>query len=113
MMREVPYIPASRPVLGAGQNAQISLVAYNLGDGEVQADAKVLAADGKEMQAADLQVTDRERGSAAGPDRLTASFKAPALAPGEYQLQVTLSAGGGARQTSSIPFIVVKAEKQG
>jgi VWFA-related protein len=113
MMREVPYIPASRPVLGAGQNAQLSLVIYNLGDGEVQADAKVLGVDGKEMQAADLQVTDRERGSAAGPDRLTASFKAPALAPGEYQLQVTLSAGGGARQTSSILFLVVKAGKQG
>jgi VWFA-related protein len=113
MMREQPYIPSSRPVLGAGQNAQLSLVVYNLGAGEVKTDAKVLGADGKELQAADLKVTDRERGGAANPDRLTASFKAPQLQPGDYQLQVTLTDGGGARQTSSIPFVVAKPGARG
>jgi hypothetical protein len=113
MMREQPYIPASRPVLGSGQDAQLSLVVYNLGDGEVSTSAKVLGADGKEMQSADLTVTDRERGGAARPDRLTASFKAPPLSPGEYRLQVTLSAGSGARQTSSIPFVVAKPGQRG
>ena len=113
MIREQPFIPSSRPVVSAGQNAQLSLVVYNLGEGEVKADAKVLGADGKELQAADFTVTDRERGSAANPDRLTASFKAPQLSPGEYRLQVTLSAGGGARQTSSIPFLVAKPGARG
>jgi VWFA-related protein len=113
MIREQPFIPSSRPVVSAGQDAQLSLVVYNLGEGEVKADAKVLGADGKELQAADFKVTDRERGSAANPDRLTASFKAPQLSPGEYRLQVTLSAGGGARQTSSIPFLVAKPGARG
>jgi hypothetical protein len=109
MMREQPYIPASRPVMGAGQDAQLSLVAYNLGEGEITASAQVLGADGKALQPADLQLTDRERGGAAAPDRLTASFRAPQLSPGEYRLQVTLTAGGGAPQTSSIPFVVAAA----
>ncbi|MEA2693866.1 MAG: hypothetical protein QOJ16_3253 [Acidobacteriota bacterium] len=108
MMREEPYIPASRPVLGAGRDAKLSLVVYNLGEGEVHASAKVLGADGKEMQPAVLTVTDRERGSAARPDRLTASLKGPELAPGEYQLEISVTSGSGARQTSSIPFVMAK-----
>jgi hypothetical protein len=78
----------------------------------VQAAALVLGEDGKEVQPAELRVTGRERGGAAGPDRLTASLKAPQLAPGEYRLQVTLTAGGGA-QTSSIPFVVAKPGARG
>jgi VWFA-related protein len=112
MMREEPYIPASRPVLGSGQDARLSLVVYNLGEGEVSTAAKIFGADGREVQPAEVTVTDRERGGAARPDRLTASFKAPELAPGEYRLQVTLTAGGGA-QTSSIPFVVAKPGQRG
>jgi len=113
MMRDQPYIPASRPVLGVGQDTQLSLVVYNLGEGEVKADARVLGADGKEVQTTDLKVTDRERGGSASPDRLTASFKAPQLSPGEYRLQVTLTAGAGAPQTSTIPFLVAKPGARG
>jgi hypothetical protein len=113
MMREQPYIPASRPVLGAGQDAKVSLVVYNLGEGEVTADGKVFGADGKEVQSAAIDVVDRERGGSINPDRLTASFKAPQLPPGEYRLQVTLTDGGGAHQTSSIPFVVPKPGQRG
>jgi VWFA-related protein len=112
MQGEQPYVPASRPVLGAGEDTKLALIAYNLGAGEVQASAKVLGADGREVQPAELQVTGRERGGVAGPDRLTASLKAPQLQPGEYRLQVTLTAGGGA-QTSSIPFVVAKPGARG
>jgi VWFA-related protein len=112
MIGDQPYIPTSRPVLGAGQDAQFSLVVYNLGAGDVQAAGKVLGADGKEVQAAELTLTDRERGGAAGPDRLTASFKAPQLLPGEYRLQVTLT-GAGAPQTSTIAFLVAKPGARG
>src|SRR5882724_11822865 len=110
---EQPYVPASRPALGAGQDARLALVAYNLGEGEVQAAAKVLGADGKEVQPAELRITGRERGGSAGPDRLMASLKAPQLAPGEYQLQVTLTGGVGGAQTSSILFVVQKPGARG
>jgi hypothetical protein len=112
MMGEEPFIPASRPVLGPGQAARVSLVAYNLGAGEVTADARVLQG-GKELAPADLTLVGRERGSPASPDRLSASLKAPELAPGEYQLQVTLTDGAGARQTSSIAFVVAKPGQHG
>src|SRR5882724_9815403 len=112
MMRDQPYIPASRPVLGAGQDATLSLVAYKLGDGEVQADARVFQG-GRELAPAALKLVDRERGGAASPDRLTASLTAPRLEPGEYQLQVTLTDGQGARQTSSIAFVVAKPGQHG
>jgi hypothetical protein len=112
--RDQPYIPTSRPVLGPGQDAQFSLVLYNPGEGEMKAAGKVLGADGKEVQAAEITLSDRERGGGAGaPDRLTASFKAPQVAPGEYRLQVTLTGGAGAPQTSTIPFVVAKPGARG
>jgi hypothetical protein len=112
MMGEQPYIPASRPRLASGQAAPLSLVAYNLGAGEVTADARVLQG-GKELTPAEFTLVGRERGSPASPDRLSANLRAPQLEPGEYQLQVTLTDGAGARQTSSIAFVVAKSGQHG
>jgi len=111
LLRQEPFIPASRPLLGAGQDAQLSLVAYNLATGEVQAEATVLGADGKEVGRAPLTLVDRERGGAASPDRVTATFKPPALAPGEYTLQVSLTDAAGGRTTSRLPFVITSGAK--
>src|SRR4030095_5051588 len=40
MLKEQPYIPASRPVLVPGQAAAVVLQAYNLGTGDFKADVK-------------------------------------------------------------------------
>jgi VWFA-related protein len=104
MLKDTPFIPSSKPVLGPGQEAQVSLVGYNLGSGEVQVRAQVLGADGKEVAPGQLQVQGRESGGAAGPDRLVGTFKAPGQ-PGEYTLQVTLSANGQT-DTSTARFVV-------
>ena len=111
LLGEQPFIPASRPVLGSGQEAQLSLVAYNLGTGEVKAEATVLARDGKEAGRGALTLVGRERGGASGPDRLTATFKAPALAPGEYLLRVSLTdAASGVSRTSTLPLVIAAAK---
>ncbi len=105
MLKDQPFIPSSKLVIGSGQEAQVSLVGYNLGSGEVQVKAQVFGADGKEVAPGQIQVQARESGGAAGPDRMVGTFKAPNLQPGEYTLLVTLSAGGQA-DTSSARFVV-------
>ncbi|HVT57725.1 MAG TPA: VWA domain-containing protein [Thermoanaerobaculia bacterium] len=108
MAREQPYIPASRPDLTAGQPAAVSLVGYGLPAGDLKAEARILAADGKDLGPGELKIEGREASGAGGPDRLQATFRPPSqLQPGEYQLVVTLSAAqGGAPQQSAIRFTV-------
>jgi VWFA-related protein len=103
MQDQQPYIPASKPVLTPGQEAPLSLVAYNLGAGDVKAQAKVLSSDGKEMGTGDLRVLGSEAGS---PSRLKASFRPPALSPGDYRLQVTLVDASGGTHSSTTEFNV-------
>jgi VWFA-related protein len=103
MQDQQPYIPASKPVLTPGQDAPLSLVAYNLGSGDVKAQAKVLSMDGKDMGAGDLKLLGSESGS---PSRLKASFRPPALQPGDYRLQVTLVDPSGATHSSTTAFSV-------
>ncbi|RPH54869.1 VWA domain-containing protein, partial [bacterium] len=106
MQKDQPYIPASKPVLAAGQDAAVSLVTYNLGAGDLTADAKVMSLDGKDMGTGQIKVLSREGGGAAGPDRLAATFRPPSLQPGEYVLQVTVSNPEGKTETSTTRFVV-------
>jgi len=103
MMAGTPFIPASRPVLQPGQEAQVALVGYSLPDGQLEAHARVLSVDGREMGPAAIQVLKRETGSK--PARLVANVTPPQLAPGEYRLEVKL-AGAGTAQTSTTSFVV-------
>jgi VWFA-related protein len=109
MVGEEPYVPASLPVLAAGQEARMSLVGYNLGSGQVRVESKVLTQDGQDLGPADLRVLSRESGGPPGtstPDRLLASFKPARLQPGEYLLLVTLTDARGRSESSSTPFVV-------
>jgi VWFA-related protein len=99
MLAGTPYIPASRPVLTSGEETQLALVGYSLGDGQLEAKARVLSADGKELGPATIQVLKREAGGK--PARLVANVTPPKLSPGEYRLEVKIGA-----QTSSTPFVV-------
>jgi VWFA-related protein len=108
MQDQQPYIPASKPVLTPGQDAPLSLVAYNLGSGDIKAQARVLSLDGKDVGAGDLKLLGSEAGS---PARLKASFRPPALQPGEYRLQVTLVDPSGNTHSSTTAFSVGGAGK--
>ncbi|HTG36241.1 MAG TPA: VWA domain-containing protein [Thermoanaerobaculia bacterium] len=114
MLKERPYIPASRPVLTPGKDAQLVLVGYNLQPGEWKAQAQVMAADGQEMPGGAFKVVDKEIGSGAGPSRLLATFQPPAaLPPGTYSLRVTLTDGAGKAESSTSQFTVGAAGAPG
>jgi VWFA-related protein len=106
MQKGQPYIPASRPVLGSGEETAVSLVGYNWGTGELKAESKILTRDGKEAGTGAIRLLDREGGGAAGPDRMAAALRVPKLQPGEYRLQVTLTNAAGTSQTSTTAFVV-------
>ena len=104
MQGQAPYIPASRPVLVPGQDVAVSLVGYHLG-ADPKVEARVLAADGREIGVAPLTITSKEAGS---PLRLAATFRPPQLAAGDYRLEVRLADGKGGQQVSTTAFRVGK-----
>ncbi|MFL6199368.1 MAG: VWA domain-containing protein [Thermoanaerobaculia bacterium] len=107
MLGTQPYIPASMPVLAAGQGSSISLVGYRLPPGKLRAEAKVLTADGREAGAGTIEGLERLEAAADGSDRMVAIFAPPAgLQPGDYLLMVTVTDSAGASETSVTPFRV-------
>jgi VWFA-related protein len=108
MLKNQPYIPASRPALTPGQDSRVVLVSYNLKPGDWKAHAQVMGADGKEVPGGAFKVVDKEVavGASGGPTRLLATFQPPALPPGSYWLRVTLTDGAGKEQSSNSPFVV-------
>jgi VWFA-related protein len=103
---ETPYIPASLPRLTPGQESAVSLVAYHLPPGEVQAEARIRTADGRDAGEGRLRVLERQSGTD-GSDRLRAVFEPPSgLTPGEYTLLVTLTAASGGPRSSAAAFSV-------
>ncbi|HET9227646.1 MAG TPA: hypothetical protein VFR31_13320, partial [Thermoanaerobaculia bacterium] len=93
-----------------GQEAQVSLVAWNLRPGELQAEARIRTLDGRDAGAGRLRIVQRH-GASSGPESLSAVFEPPAgLAPGEYLLTVTLTGPAGEKQSSVSSFLVARAE---
>jgi VWFA-related protein len=107
MVGDTPYIPASMPVLAAGQGTSFSLVGYRLPPGELRAEAKVLTADGREAGAGTIERFERLDPAADGADRMVATFAPPAgLTPGDYMLMLTVTDAAGAAETSVTSFQV-------
>ncbi|HXO28255.1 MAG TPA: VWA domain-containing protein [Thermoanaerobaculia bacterium] len=105
------YVPAALPILTPGQQAAVALVGYNLGEGELAAQAKVQSADGRDLGAGEISVAGRVPGDGAGPDVYRAVFRAPqSLAPGEYRLVVTITGASGS-QTVTSRFTVAAAAR--
>ncbi len=103
MQKDQPYIPASRPVLAPGQETAIALVGYHLGQGDLQAAARITSKDGKEAGDGEIRLLAREAGT---PDRVAATFRPPSLAPGGYWLTVRLTGAAGTVEAAAAPFAV-------
>jgi VWFA-related protein len=94
------FVPASRPVLPAGQESPLALVGYNLGS-DFKTVAKVQSADGHDLRDCPLRLGALVPGSGGNPDVYKAFFSPPQdLAPGNYRLVVTGS--GGAQSAASL-----------
>ncbi len=103
-----PYIPAVKPALSERDGSRVCLVAYNLPQGDVQVEGKVLTADGREVAGGSFQLVERTVTGISHLDKLLATFQPGGLQAGEYRLQVAIRpAGGDAVSTSSLPFSVV------
>jgi hypothetical protein len=109
MARQQPFVPASRPALAAGAEVPLALLGYDLGAGDLKVDARILAADGREVGSGGVRVLQREAATAEGPDRLLAAFRTPRLPAGEYTLRVTLTGAAGPAGASSAPFVIAGA----
>ncbi|HXO40017.1 MAG TPA: VWA domain-containing protein, partial [Thermoanaerobaculia bacterium] len=110
VIQERAYVPASLPVVPAGQEVAMALVGYHLPAGVFRGRARLLAADGKDLGEGELKLGRRESPDAEGQERLMATFRPPRdFEPGEYQLVIVLTdAQGGAHQTAS-RFVVPPA----
>lgn len=103
-----PYVPAARPAVPQGGDAELCLVAYNLDDGNLTLDGRVLSATGGEVRGGSLHLVERTATGIRGLDKLLASFRTDGLDPGGYTLEVSLTEqASGEVSTSSIPLTVV------
>ncbi len=102
-----PYVPAARPALTRHQEAQVCLVAYNLGQGGLALDGRILAEDGRVLEAGKLALVERTVTGIEGLDKLLATFEIDGLEKGRYTLEVSLTdTASGSTQVSTIPFSV-------
>ena len=88
-----PYVPSAVPLLsesGSGE-AEICLVGYNLGEGNLSLRATVLDADGERIEAGALSLRERTVTGIPGLDKLVAAFDPADLPAGDYTLRVTVT----------------------
>ena len=102
-----PFIPAARPEVASGGEAQISLVGTNLAAGAVSVRAQVFGADGQMVDGGGEVVLDANQANGA-LSRLNGKFVAgKKLDPGEYTLTVTVTDAANGQHASSTPIRVL------
>ena len=107
MLEGQPFLPASRPVIAAGGQAELVLMAYNAAAEGRRLEGRVLDGAGAEVGAAVLQRVGMASGWQPGLEQVRARFQAASLRPGEYRLEVRLvDPASGEALASSIPFVV-------
>jgi VWFA-related protein len=110
VIQDRAYVPASLPVVPAGQEVAMALVGYHLPAGAFQGRARLLAADGKDLGEGELKLGRRESPDAEGQERLMATFRPPRdFGPGEYQLVIVLTDAQGGAHQSAARFVVPAA----
>jgi len=103
-----PYVPAARPVLHGDEKAQVCLVAYNLGKGDLSVQGQVVSPDGKSAPASGLAIVERTATGISGLDKVLATFEPGTLGAGDYVLQVAVTdPRTGRKEMNSLPFKVV------
>jgi len=100
-----PFLPAAHPSVKVGEMLRLMLVGRNLGDGELRAKAELTDAGGRAVATPVLSPLQTARAGMKGYETARTGLSTDQLAPGEYTLTLTVTAGGEP-QTSTIPLTV-------
>ncbi len=106
-----PYVPSALPLLAltaAETTAELCLVGYNLGAGELTLEATLTDLEGTAVPGGALHLRERTVTGVAGLDKLVADFRPTGLEPGDYTLSVAVTdQATSTRSASSIPLKVL------
>ncbi len=102
-----PYIPSARPALESNARAQVFLVGYNFGPGDLAVQGQVMDAEGNKIEGGNLTLIERTATGIAGLDKLVTTFQPSGLKAGGYVLNIEVTDPiTGARESNSLPFVV-------
>jgi VWFA-related protein len=105
-----PFLPAARPTIAAGGEAELVLVAYHAAAEGRRLEGRLFDRSGNEVASATLRRVGEapaEPGET-GAQRIRAVLQAPELRPGEYRLEVRLvDPGSGDVLVSALPLRLV------
>ena len=106
-----PYVPSAAPLVqrsGDDGGAEICLVGYNLGRGDLNLEATVTDLSGETMAGGALSLRERTVTGIPGLDKIVAAFKPTDLPAGDYTLSVAVTdPATQARPVNSIPLKVL------
>ena len=105
MADQNPFLPGAHPSVKAGEMLRLFLIGRNLGDGALQASAEVTDAGGQIVAEPEISLLQLARTGMEGYDGVMTDLSTDRLAPGEYTLALTVTAGGEPK-TSTIPLTV-------
>ena len=106
-----PYVPSAAPLVQTdpkGVNAEICLVGYNLGPGDLTLEATVVGPNGEPVTGGEISLRERTVTGIPGLDKLVANFDPTDLPAGDYTLRVAVTdPATQARPANSIPLKVL------
>lgn len=105
-----PYVPSAVPLLplsGNSAGAELCLVGYNLGAGELTLQATLTDAAGVTVAGGALGLRERTVTGIPGLDKLVAAFRPTGLEPGDYTLRVAVTDQANQATSNSIPLKVL------
>ena len=106
-----PYVPSAAPLLQSGregESAEICLVGYNLGTGNLALEASVIDPNGEPVEGGTLSLRERTVTGIPGLDKLVAAFDPTDLPAGYYTLTVAVTdRATRTRPVNSIPLRVL------
>ena len=106
-----PYVPSAVPLVRgdqSGTGAEICLVGYNLGRGDLALEASVVDAQGEPVDGGALHLRERTVTGIPGLDKLVAAFDPADLPAGDYTLTVAVTdPATRLRPANSIPIKVL------
>jgi VWFA-related protein len=108
LLEGAPFIPAARPEVASGGEAQISLVGMNLAAGAISVRAQIFGVNGEAIAGGGEVVLEANQASGGALSRLNGKFVAgKKLGPGDYMLTVTVTDSANAQHASSTPIRVL------